>query len=305
VSSTNQSPFYQQAEAKYLAAQTNEDKVYWLEQMIKECPKHKSAEKMLANLKTRLIKLKESIERKQRIAKGSRKSGIKKGELQAVIVSKTKSGKSTLMQALTNARPEISDYEFTTKIPVLGTLIHEGVNIQIIENPAIESEYYNRGLTNSADTLLILVTKIEEIPELQEKTQFSKAKKFFVFNKSDLLSENEKRKLQATIASKKYNCIIISAKTKENLNTLKEKIFQSFNKIRIYTKKPEKHQHEPLPVIMPPESTVEQVAEKILHGFSKNIKEIRIWGPSSKFAGQKVGLTHKLKDKDIVEFKMR
>ena len=32
------------------------------------------------------------------------------------------------------------------------------------------------------------------------------------------------------------------------------------------------------------------------------VKEIRITGPSSKFPNQRVGLSHILKDKDIIEF---
>ena len=98
---------------------------------------------------------------------------------------------------------------------------------------------------------------------------------------------------------------MISTKTQDGISELNEKIFQSFDKIRVYTKKPEKTDHEPNPVIMQPNSTVEQIAEKILNGFSKNIRETRIWRPSSKFSGQKVGLNHKLKDKDVVEFKTR
>ena len=62
MSSTNQSPFYKKAEAMFLKSKTNEEKLKWLEEMIRECPKHKSSEKMLANLKTRYIKLKEKIE---------------------------------------------------------------------------------------------------------------------------------------------------------------------------------------------------------------------------------------------------
>ena len=56
---------------------------------------------------------------------------------------------------------------------------------------------------------------------------------------------------------------------------------------------------------MKPNSKVIHVAEKILKGFSKKVKETKIWGPSSKFPGQKVGLQHKLKDLDVVEFKTR
>ncbi|PIZ81667.1 GTP-binding protein, partial [Candidatus Pacearchaeota archaeon CG_4_10_14_0_2_um_filter_30_11] len=46
-------------------------------------------------------------------------------------------------------------------------------------------------------------------------------------------------------------------------------------------------------------------AEKILKGFSRKVVETKIWGPSSKFGGQIVGLNHELKDMDIIEFKTR
>jgi ribosome-interacting GTPase 1 len=119
----------------------------------------------------------------------------------------------------------------------------------------------------------------------------------------DLLSENEKRKISATLSSKRYNFVMISTKTGEGIEELKEKLFQSFEKLRIYTKEPNKKEKSPRPIILPPESTVKHVAEKILKGFSSKIKETRIWGPSSKYPGQVVGLAHKLKDMDVVEFK--
>jgi ribosome-interacting GTPase 1 len=52
-------------------------------------------------------------------------------------------------------------------------------------------------------------------------------------------------------------------------------------------------------------STVKDVAEKIFHGLSRNVKETRVTGPSSKFPNQKVSLEHTLKDRDIVEFWLR
>src|SRR3989304_3027813 len=159
MASTNQSPQYQKAEVKFLAAKTNEEKLICLEEMIRECPKHKSSEKMLANLKTRYIKLKEKIEAVKKTSRGAKKAGIKKEDVQVVIIGKTRSGKSELVKSLTNALPRISGSgfeKFMTKKPVIGMMEHEGVNIQIIENPAIESEYYDRGLSNSADILIVL-----------------------------------------------------------------------------------------------------------------------------------------------------
>lgn len=302
MASTNQSPFYRAAEGRFISAKTNEEKLEALEEMIRECPKHKSSEAMLSNLKTRYKKLKEKVETSTKKGKTT-KIGIKKEDMQVIIVGFTNSGKSSLLQELTNVKPEIADYPFTTKFPIVGMMNYDGVKIQIIENPAFQSEYYDRGLTNSADTLLILVDKIEDIEKILLNIK-TNTKKIIVFNKIDTLSENEKRKLFATLSSKRYNFILISTQTKENIQKLKEKIFQSFTKIRIYTKEPGKERSK-IPIVLNPESTVKDVAEKILHGFSNKVKETKLWGPSSKFPGQKVGLQHQLKDLDVVEFKTR
>lgn len=306
MASTNQSPQYQKAESKFLSAQTDDERMMYLEEMIRECPKHKSSEKMLANLKTRYIKLKKKIETEKKTKKSSGKVGIKKEDMQAAIIGKTKSGKSSLISLLTNAKPEIADYGFTTKIPVVGMMDYNGVSIQLIEIPAVESEYYDRGVVNSADTILILVTDLSQISEIEKKVERASGKKIIVFSKTDLLSENEKRKVSATLKSKfrNYDFILISSKTKENIEQFKEKLFQSFGKIRVYTKEPGKIKSNK-PIILPPESTIKNVAEKILKGFSSKIKETRIWGPSSKYPGQVVGLQHKMKDLDVVEFKTR
>jgi len=272
--------------------------------MIRECPKHKSSEKMLANLKTRYIKLKGKLERERKTKKASAKAGIKKEDMQAVIIGKTKTGKSSLLSFLTNARPEIADYGFTTKMPVVGMMDYNGVSIQLIEVPAIESEYYDKGVVNSADSIIVLITNLEQIKEIENKTEKAHGKKIIVFNKTDLLSENEKRKLFATLQSKKHNFILISVKTRDGINELKEKLFKSFGKIRVYTKEPGKIKSNK-PIILSPESNVKDVAEKILKGFSNKVKETRIWGPSSKYPGQVVGLQHKMKDLDVVEFKTR
>ncbi len=90
----------------------------------------------------------------------------------------------------------------------------------------------------------------------------------------------------------------------ENLSELKRKIFESFDKIRIYTKQPGQSPTKE-PIIMSKGSLVEDVAKKISKSLLSSIKETKIWGPSSKFPGQIVGIKHELKDKDIVEFHTR
>lgn len=304
MASTNQSPQYQKAEVKFQNAQTDDERIECLEEMMRECPKHKSSEKMLANIKTRYIKLKKKIETEKKTKKSAVRAGIKKEGLQAVIIGKTKTGKSSLISRLTNAKPTISEYDFSTRTPVVGMMDYNGVPIQMIEVPAIESDYYDRGVTNSADTILILITDLSQLAEIEKKIERAPGKRIILLGKTDLLSENEKRKISATLQSKKYNFLLISSKTKEGFEQFKEKLFQSFGKIRVYTKEPGKTKSN-RPIILHPKSTIRTVAEKILKGFSSKIKETRIWGPSSKYPGQVVGLNHEMKDMDIVEFRTR
>ncbi len=297
----NAGPEYAAAEKKYFASQTMEEKIASLEEMIKTAPKHKSSENFVAELKRRLIKLKEKQE-KEKTRKGGRTAGIKKEEMQVAVIGKTKSGKSSLLNILTNVKPEIGDYPFITKKPVVGVMDYYGTGIQIMEIPAIESEYYDRGLVNSADVILILVTDLKQIEEIKKLLSKSRGKQIIVFNKIDILSEEEKRKISATLQSRKYDFVLVSAKERENISSLKDRIFENFDKIRIYTKEPGKEKSG-RPVILEKNSTVKEVAEKILKGLSSKVRETKIWGPSSKFSGQKVGLKHKLKDMDVVEFK--
>lgn len=299
----NAHPDYLAAEKEYLSAQNLEDKLKALEKMISRSPSHKGAENLRAQLKTRYKKLKEQIVRSKKSGK-SIKTGIKKGEMQAVIIGTTNTGKSSLLSRLTNAKPKIAESKFTTNYPIIGMMNYANTGIQLIEIPAIESEYYDRGLVNTADTILILITDLGQIDKINKELDKAYGRRIIIFNKADLLTEQEKRKISATLCSKKHNFILISTRTKENFDELKKKIFQSFNKIRIYTKEPNKEKTEK-PIILEPNSTIKDVAEKILKGLSNKVRETKIWGPSSKFPGQKVGLQHKLKDLDVVEFKTR
>jgi hypothetical protein len=295
----NVHPDYVAAEQEYLNAETKEQKIRTLKRMISLAPSHKGAENLRAQLKRRLAKLKYTKEKEAKVVKSSKK-GIKKAEMQAVIIGLTNSGKSTLLSLLTNASPKIAEHEFTTTSPVIGILNYQGCQIQLIEIPAIGSEYYDKGLVHTADVLLILINKLKDLEKILPLLH-SQAKRIIIFNIKD---ETDKRKISATLQSKKYNFVIINLKTKQNLDQLKEKIFTSFDNIRVYTKEPGKPKSEK-PIILQPGSTVKDVAEKIFHGFSKQVRETRVTGPSSKFPNQKTGLSHILKDLDVVEFKTR
>lgn len=299
-------PEYVQAEKEYHDASSIEIQLVALNKMISHAPSHKGAENLRQQLTTRRKRLENQLEKKKRSGK-STQIGIKKADMQAIIIGKTNSGKSSLLKALTNATPLISQNKFTTNKPIIGMMPYKGTQIQLIENPAIENDKLDKGLLHSADTLILLINNLKEIEEIKKILTKAPGKKIIVFNKIDLLNEKEKRKISATLQSKKHNFILISSIPEllnNNLEELKKKIFDSFDILRVFTKEPGKEK-EKRPMIMKPNSTVKHVAEKILKGLGKKVKETKIWGPSSKFGGQKVGLNHKLKDRDVVEFKTK
>jgi small GTP-binding protein len=296
----NASHEYFSAEKEYLAAQTLDEKIEKLEALIRTAPKHKSSENLLAELKTRLKKFREKKEKAKSSGKSSRVS-IKKEGFQFALVGKTNSGKSLLLSKLTNASPVVAPYPFTTRFPIIGTFNYEGIKAQIVDLPSIGSEFFDIGIVNTADCLLIVIESLQDLESVSPYLTKATSKKIITINKSDLLTSEQLRKLEQTIKSKKIQGIIISAETGYNLDALKELMISKMDSIRIYTKEPGK-QKSNSPIVLPIGSSVKDVAESILKGFSKKVKETSLTGPSGKFPNQKVGLSHILKDLDIVEF---
>jgi hypothetical protein len=55
------------------------------------------------------------------------------------------------------------------------------------------------------------------------------------------------------------------------------------------------------PMIIKRNSTIRDVCTKTHKDFVKKFKFARVWGISAKHPGFRIGLKHRLKDKDIVE----
>ena len=318
MASTYQSPFYQKAEQKFHEASTDEERITCLEVMIRECPKHKSSENMRKNLTDRYKKLKLNIVKQKKSGKGKQK-GIKKADMQCVLIGPPNTGKSTIFKILTKLDPKISPNPFTTYAPKLGTFKFEDAQIQIIDTPPFPHQ--DKNLINSADLLLLTIDDPTQIKQTEGYIYQTKAKiqnapannsnksagVILIFNKEDKLSNEKKRKIEATLKSKhrNYNYIFFSQEAdKTKIEELERKIFTAFPIIRVYTKEPKKEASKE-PMILKKDSTFKEAVEKILKGISKEIKRARIWGPSSKFGGQLIGLDHILKDKDIIEFQTR
>jgi len=137
---------YQKAERKYHEARTISEKIKSLEEMLRTCPKHKGSEGLQQEIKTKLSKLK-SLQEKQKTQGSRYQISVKKeGAAQVVILGVPNSGKSTLLAKLTNAKPEIAPYPFTTKLPEVGIMDYEGVKIQVVEIPAVTEGFSESGL---------------------------------------------------------------------------------------------------------------------------------------------------------------
>ncbi len=293
---------YFNAEKKYLEAQTLEEKIERLKELIKTAPKHKSSENLLSELKTRLRKFTEKAEKNASVGKG--KKGIRKEGFQVILVGYSNSGKSQLLASLTNATPEISSRPYTTLEPIIGAMHYEGVSAQIVDLPAINSKNFDIGLLHTADLILITVSKLEDYFSIDKLLERATKKRLLVLTYADLLDSNEYRKLEAQLKSKRLNYSLVSGKTNLGIKELKKKILDNMGIIRVYTKEPGKPVSV-MPIVKPIGSTVKDIAESIYKGFSKQITETRLTGPSGKFANQRVGLDHVLKDKDVLEFKTR
>ncbi|MFH1425679.1 MAG: GTPase [archaeon] len=294
---------YLKVEKEYLNSDSLEDKIYWLEEMIRAAPKHKGSENLLKELRIRLKKFNEKLE-KGRKKSGGRK-GIRKEGYQFVLVGKTNSGKSSLLNRLTNSNSKVGEFMFTTREPVVGTFQFEGISAQIVDIPSVGCEQFDVGLVNNADSLLIVVEDLAELSEIEEWIKRSRGKRIIVVNKIDELSENEKKKLIARLKSKRIDGFVVSAKAGDGIEELKGRLLRETGMIRIYLKEPGKNVNKNKPLVLERESTVRDVAEHILKGFFRAVKRVKISGPSSKFAGQVVGLKHKVRDLDVVEFHTR
>ncbi len=118
-----------------------------------------------------------------------------------------------------------------------------------------------------------------------------------VLNKADLVSKGEANELMARYGAD----IAISAEKRENIDQLKELIFNRLGFIRIFLKEPSKPADLEEPLIMFDGCTVHDVGQKLHKDFINKFKFSRVWGKSAKFPGQKFSIRHALKDGDILE----
>jgi len=316
----NLPPQYFDVEKQYREAKDLNEKLVYLQQMLSMIPKHKGTEKLQAELKTRISKLKDTIG-KQKKSKGSGGAWYqveKQGAGQIVLVGMPNAGKSMLLNTLTNAHVDVGDYPFTTQLPQVGMLEYEDIKIQIVDTPPLydEAPPWLYGLYRNGDMLLVVLDgtgkPVDDFMTIREmlngkniyfeEHEFGDMKRaFIVLNKIDPAREQtimQSFKRAYPEQSRVYTC---ASRIDQGMPALRKALFTELNIIRVYTKKIGKPIVKDDPVVLGRGATVLDAAEHIHKDFRKNLKFARLWNDEG-YNGQRVEKHHELIDGDIIEF---
>ncbi|MEM0487142.1 MAG: GTP-binding protein [Sulfolobales archaeon] len=376
---------------KYLEARTTEEKIRALEEFLSSVPKHKGTENLVAWVRRKLSELRDELEESKRKRGGGPSFFIEKhGVAQVVLLGYTLSGKSSIFNALTNAKSKVTGMPFTTMYPVPGMMLFEDVQIQLVDSPPFVPEATSGkvswgakliGLARNADALVIVLDSSADpvgqyralLKDLESagivlrkprgRVQIERSKAYsgirlarmgkildgteddvrkllesyrvynalvkiygevsiddvekalfeavvykpsvVLLNKVDLVSydEVEKHVRELSTLTPHVQIIPVSAITKQGVDLVPRSVFNVLELIRVYTKEPNSKEPSKDPLVIPRGSTVEDAIKHIREDFLKHFKYARIWGPSAKYPGEKVGLDHVLSDGDIIEIR--
>ncbi len=159
--------------AEVEATRNPRERIKRMEEFLSLVPKHKGTAKTCAQVKKQMSALRKEIEEKKKKKAG--KSGPKvflekEGAAQIVLMSLTKSGKSSLLRSVTNSKVEVSPNPYTTREPVPGIMEYEDLQFQIIEAPALMPGaadgrawgLQTLGMARNADGLIIVIDLSQE-----------------------------------------------------------------------------------------------------------------------------------------------
>jgi ribosome-interacting GTPase 1 len=322
----NLPPDYFEAEKRYRAAKTTAEKISCLENMLTIMPKHKGTDKLRADLRRRISKLKTSSQTKK--GPGKRDSAFridKEGAGQVVVVGPANVGKSALVAILTNANPEVADFPLTTWKPTPGMMPVENIQIQLVDTPPLNRNYVEPELLDlirRSDLVLLVVDlttdpnqQLEDTVALLEEHRMvashlrdgcteERSVTFIPFlvlaNKNDDENTEENFQIFCELLEGDWPVLTVSARTGRNLELLKETLVKRLQIIRVYSKAPGKEPDLTAPFVLRKGSTVEDFAGKVHKDFVEKLKIVKVWGDAV-YDGQMVQRDHTLKDGDVVE----
>ncbi len=315
----NLTPQYHEAEDRFKLATTPADKVAALQEMLRLIPKHKGTEKMQADLKKRLAKLKkQSQSRGGKVAHRPFHHVEREGIGQVVVCGPPNSGKSALVDKLTHAQPEVADFPFTTRAPLPAMLHFEDVQIQLVDTPPLAPEVLESWqLAQIAQSDIALLVFDVNDPQLLDQTEFALAeladrkirldgsslrpKTLVLGNKIDVAGGMDNFEAWKELYGERLAAVPFTTSQKEYLTRLSRRLFDMLEVVRVYTKRPNKPpEKDAAPFVLRHGSTVLDAAAAVHHDFAESFKYARIWG-KNKFDGQMVERTYIVEDGDLLE----
>uniref|UniRef100_A0A4W3ILS5 Developmentally-regulated GTP-binding protein 2 n=1 Tax=Callorhinchus milii TaxID=7868 RepID=A0A4W3ILS5_CALMI len=118
----------------------------------------------------------------------------------------------------------------------------------------------------------------------------------YVYNKIDQISLEEVDRL-----AREPHSVVISCEMKLNLDYLMEMLWEYLALICIYTKKRGERPDFSGAIIMRRAASVEHVCHRIHRTLASHFKYALVWGTSTKYSPQRVGLTHVMEHEDVIQ----
>ena len=326
---TNLPPEYFDAEKRYRTASTSAEKLACIEEMLAIIPKHKGTDKLRADLRKRVSKLKSAAQAKKSLARHESAYHInKEGAGQVVIVGATNVGKSALVATVTHAAPQVADFPHTTWKPTPGMMPIENIQIQLIDTPPLSKEFVDpemMDLIRRCDLVLLMVDlqtdplqQLEDTVALlgehrivplrlkdryRDQRGISLVPFLIMANKNDNAATDENLDIFRELLSDNWPMIATSVTTGRNLDLLKAIIVERLNIIRVYSKSHGQKPDRSSPFVLKKGSTIADFACKVHQDFAQKLKAAKVWGIAV-FDGQMVQRDYVLREGDIIELQI-
>jgi len=320
----NLTPDYLEADRRFKSAKTTEEKLEALDEMQATIPRHKGTEKMQADIKRRIAKLRNEQSKRPASRVGLIYKVDKEGAGQLALVGPPNSGKSALVRALTHATPEVADFPFTTRAPQPGMMAFEDIQFQLVDLPPVHPEVHESWvyqIVRNADAALLVVDLSD--PDLLEDLEMTlgelvKAKvhlgrgpapevvgwlekrTLLIGNKRDLGGAGDDLEILRELYGPRFDILAVSVETGEGLDALRHGVFEMLDLVRVYTKAPGHKLEKIAPYVLKRGSHLIDLAALVHHDFVTQLKFARVWG-HGRFEGQMVNRDYPLVDKDIIE----
>ena len=234
----------------------------------------------------------------------------REGAAQIALVGPPNVGKSSLLQALSEIQIKTGDYPFTTLRPVPALTRIGGVLVQLVEIPGlIHGAADDRGggrallgVLRSADAI-VYCCRADGDPAELETVQAEVAAAGIMkpaFVAATRADEAEPTLLSRLVAAfPDLEVVPVSILDEGSLDAFRAAAWALTGLIRVRLRKDGSIDAEPL--ALHPPATAADVADWVHHDLGATFSGARVWGPSARFDGQRVGRDHEVHDGDVVE----